>query len=270
MAKMKIGIPEWSRTIAPFEGVLLNYQMDNALKVLKGPRVLEVGCGDGTTTKILCRSFPDVVGIDSSRPAILEAITKCENAAFIHKAIEKFTPDKPFDSILMMDVLEHVRDPQALLNKAYSWLKPNGILVVQCPNAESLNRRIGLKMGLIKGLKTLDAAEKKKGHKHLFDIHDLNQMTAEAGFGWLSSGGFFLKPLPNAKMMRLVNDMEWQEGSGMSFCDALNEIGGELDDYANIIYVHSIKNPDYRMVKSALLSNKPLPLREIPTKPVRK
>lgn len=47
-------------------------------------------------------------------------------------SMEDITPGS-LDVLICLDVLEHVPDPIGLVNKFYSWLKPDGILVVSAP-----------------------------------------------------------------------------------------------------------------------------------------
>ena len=51
-------------------------------------------------------------------------------------------PDHSFDVVSLMEVLEHVIDPEALLRGAIRLLRPGGALVGTTPNIESLNFRI--------------------------------------------------------------------------------------------------------------------------------
>jgi SAM-dependent methyltransferase len=51
-------------------------------------------------------------------------------------------PDHTFDVITMYDVLEHIPDLHEILNAVRRILKPNGILVVQSPNIDSLMARL--------------------------------------------------------------------------------------------------------------------------------
>jgi len=42
----------------------------------------------------------------------------------------------------MFHVLEHLRDPLHMLTKVRAWLRPAGVLVIQVPNAASLQARL--------------------------------------------------------------------------------------------------------------------------------
>ena len=60
--------------------------------------------------------------------------------------MEKTHPDLPsqFDLLLMLDVLEHLRDPWAVLGKFIKMLKTDGTLCISIPNVANI--------GLIKNL----------------------------------------------------------------------------------------------------------------------
>jgi 2-polyprenyl-3-methyl-5-hydroxy-6-metoxy-1,4-benzoquinol methylase len=47
-----------------------------------------------------------------------------------------------FDVVTMWDVLEHVADPQGMLETAWALLRPGGALFVHTPNIDALERRV--------------------------------------------------------------------------------------------------------------------------------
>ncbi len=54
---------------------------------------------------------------------------------------ERFTPQR-FDVVTMIELLEHVPNPQEILQAAAHWLRPGGLLYLTTPNARSLNQRL--------------------------------------------------------------------------------------------------------------------------------
>src|SRR5262249_10809678 len=60
-------------------------------------------------------------------------------------------PPEGFDVVTMIEVLEHLQDPQAYLTAALQWLRPGGLLYLTSPNANSLNRLfLGLDWSIFK------------------------------------------------------------------------------------------------------------------------
>lgn len=110
---------------------------DDILKLvpLRARRILSVGCGCGTTEEILIRSGIEVVGIP------LDAIIGATAAA---KGIEILSPDfelaakqldrQQFDCILMMDILQQLRDPVAIIKQYSVFLNDGGAVLVSVPN----------------------------------------------------------------------------------------------------------------------------------------
>ncbi len=79
-----------------------------------------------------------VVDIDErARDAAREA-----GHEYFHGRIEDFATADRFDVILMLNLIEHVRDPVGVLAKAASMLAPRGIVLVKTPNYDSLDARI--------------------------------------------------------------------------------------------------------------------------------
>lgn len=63
---------------------------------------------------------------------------------------EEYSPDEKFDVIIMGFVLEHVDNPDLILERYRHFLKPGGRLYIAVPNAKSLNRRLDLSLALSK------------------------------------------------------------------------------------------------------------------------
>ena len=93
-------------------------------------RILDIGCGAGLFFDALER-FGHVQGIESDRAAVDESGRWRER---IHLGeIETFKSSGRFDLILMLDVLEHVDGPAAMLHRAADLLAANGQLLVTVP-----------------------------------------------------------------------------------------------------------------------------------------
>jgi SAM-dependent methyltransferase len=54
---------------------------------------------------------------------------------------------REFDKVLLLDVLEHLRQPDKLLQDCRSFLKPNGHLIVSLPNIANITVRLMLLFG---------------------------------------------------------------------------------------------------------------------------
>lgn len=94
-------------------------------------RLLDVGCGGGLFFDALER-FGHVEGIESDAGSIAHAGRW--RSRIVHGELDaSFRPETPYDAILMLDVLEHVPDPGALLRHARPLLAPDGRLLVTVP-----------------------------------------------------------------------------------------------------------------------------------------
>lgn len=104
-----------------------------------GERLLEIGCGAGQFIATCADSY-DWHGTDFSPEGIEEARTRLPNLAENRLSagpIEEYTPDLSeglFDGVLIFDTIEHVYAPQVMLERASSWLKPGGKMIVTTPD----------------------------------------------------------------------------------------------------------------------------------------
>lgn len=106
---------------------------------LKKGKALDLGCGDGDYAKRLKDLGFDVIAgdIDSARFKYKKEIE------FKHCDITKEMPfpDKAFDYVLLMEVVEHLRNPYIVLPEINRIIKDGGYLIASTPNILNLNSR---------------------------------------------------------------------------------------------------------------------------------
>ncbi len=105
-----------------------------------GARLLDFGCGNGAFARLMARSGYDVVGIE---PFSLGSPTVEQHLRLLRAPLEACAPTLgEFDVITMWQVLEHVRDPSAVLQSLLGHLQPGKVLVVSVPNFASWQSRL--------------------------------------------------------------------------------------------------------------------------------
>jgi 2-polyprenyl-3-methyl-5-hydroxy-6-metoxy-1,4-benzoquinol methylase len=107
-------------------------------------RLLDIGCAHGFMLEAASQAGYYVSGVEVSPAA---AIAQERGYAVFQGTVEDsdFEPNT-FDTITLIDVLEHLPRPGQTLEKAKSLLKPGGVLFVVTPDIRSITAR------LLKGL----------------------------------------------------------------------------------------------------------------------
>jgi len=108
-------------------GLKLRYLLSD-LSPVHG-RVLDVGCGAGSIAKAVKRERPDldVMGCDLSESALATARADAEGVDFRLATAERLPfEDGTLDFVWIVDVLEHVDDPERVLREVARVLKPGG------------------------------------------------------------------------------------------------------------------------------------------------
>lgn len=111
--------------------------------LVPGPqRTLDAGCGSGAFTLYAARRGNEAIGLsfDARNNAVAAArarILRIPNARFLLgdlEALDQRTPPLgPFDQILCLETLEHLRDDRRVLAALASRLKPGGRLLLTTP-----------------------------------------------------------------------------------------------------------------------------------------
>jgi len=108
----------------------------------KNGKLLEIGCANGFFLDEARRRGWEVCGIEISRWAADYAKNKL-GLNIIRKDIAAAEfPDRYFDVIVMLDVIEHLPDPKYVLLEIRRILKDDGILYISTPNIASLISRM--------------------------------------------------------------------------------------------------------------------------------
>lgn len=170
--------------------------------------LLELGIGHGFTAGIFATACDRQTIVDGSSVVIEQF--KSHHAAFegeiVEAYFENFHPDNLFDVIIMGFILEHVDDPDLILERYRSFLKPGGKLYVAVPNAKSMNRRLGLEIGLIDDIYSLNANDIALGHQRQYCRDTLTEAVERAGYCITHEEGIYLKPLP-LSVLKTLDDM---------------------------------------------------------------
>jgi 2-polyprenyl-3-methyl-5-hydroxy-6-metoxy-1,4-benzoquinol methylase len=114
----------------------------------KSKKVLDVGCGSGHLCRILKENNCEITGLDISPKSAKLVEAYCNNVLIGNiETMELSLAIGYFDVILFVDVLEHLKDPLATLNRLKRYLSNNGIYIASIPNVANWQVRMNLLFG---------------------------------------------------------------------------------------------------------------------------
>jgi glycosyltransferase involved in cell wall biosynthesis/SAM-dependent methyltransferase len=164
-------------------------------KVEPGSKVLDIGSGPGYMARLLGSRAVDVTAMDRLVTDELRASAR----TVIEGDIDTFTWDLrslDFDTVLMLDVIEHSTDPERLMQRLRAaTIEERGTsFVLTTPNIAFAATRISLLLGFFnygeRGILDRD-------HKRLFTVRSFERFLQESGFAVVSSSGI-PAPIPEA------------------------------------------------------------------------
>jgi len=152
-----------------------NVFIRDILKDIQGESVLDIGAGSGGFDRIL-EVNNSVVTMDLS----LLAMKKAKNALLNPKCAVSSADSLPFKDnsftiVMIMDVIEHIENREAVLNEIYRILKKDGILLISVPE----------------DMKLYNSVDKEVGHFIRFTKNNLVDMLGNKfKVKWLSDLGY--------------------------------------------------------------------------------
>jgi SAM-dependent methyltransferase len=106
-----------------------------------GQRVLDLGCRTGAVSRHFLPGNT-VVGLDVDRTALKRAATLGLETVVGNAEDELPFPAASFDVVVAGELLEHLRDPEAVVAEAVRVLRPGGVFTGSVPNAYRLKSRL--------------------------------------------------------------------------------------------------------------------------------
>ena len=178
-----------------------------ARMVAPGQRVLELGTGPGTVTRILHSKGCKVTGVEMDPETLAMCTPFCERTLQANLEDPNWHASlagEKFDVVLCADVLEHLRDPRPLLTLLPQFLNDTGCVLMSLPNASHLSVVASLMAGRFpyqtKGL--LDNT-----HLRFFGREDIDALLRECGLVWQRWETVLVEPA-QAELSHYWNQLE--------------------------------------------------------------
>jgi 2-polyprenyl-3-methyl-5-hydroxy-6-metoxy-1,4-benzoquinol methylase len=113
----------------------------------RGRRLLDVGAAHGYLASELRSQGFEVTGIEADTVLGEEAAKHCDE--FLLLDLDGALPSfpRPFDVMVFGDVLEHLKDPAAVLQEFAGHLRDDGAVIISLPNVANIYVRLNLLFG---------------------------------------------------------------------------------------------------------------------------
>ena len=188
----------------------LGYVTDRT--TIAGARVLDIGCGGGLLSEAMAANGADVTAIDLApdllKIARLHGLESGVKVDYRQVSAEALAAEMPaaFDAITCMEMLEHVPEPQSVLNACAGMLKPGGRLFLS-----TLNRTPAAFALAIVGAEYIARILPKGTHQYRDFIKpsELAAWLREAGFELEDVSGLIYEPWRNAARVGRRTDVNY-------------------------------------------------------------
>jgi len=155
-----------------------HYWILNELEKEERPlRILDVGTASGYLGKILKGKGHWIAGIEFNAEAAEIARGYYDTFQVADLETFAFPYRQEFDCVLFADVLEHLRDPAAVLRRCIPALKDTGRIIVSVPNVANWVVRLGLLFGKFT---YADRGILDRTHLRFFTLQSLRELMREA------------------------------------------------------------------------------------------
>ena len=104
---------------------------ESILQPVRGNTILEIGCAPASFLKLAKEKGFDAEGIEPDKQYIeeMQKYSGCK----IHEGYFPLKLNKKYDTIVAMDVFEHIEDGQNFIDECRKILNPNGVIIFMLP-----------------------------------------------------------------------------------------------------------------------------------------
>jgi len=96
--------------------------------------LIDVGCGNGYLTKKISEKFENVIALDESHSAIVQAKKNYNGKInFIQSSLSNFNYNNKIDCITAIEVIEHTYSPDNFLKKIYELSNESTKIIISTP-----------------------------------------------------------------------------------------------------------------------------------------
>jgi SAM-dependent methyltransferase len=157
----------------------INHTQKKILKNIQHrPKILEVGCGNGSRLELFSKLNAEVIGVDMSQEDIATAKAKGLNAFCADvNDLEKYFEPNSFDIVMSFDVLEHIPNLGEFFKKLSQLLKPGGWMMAGMPSSDCFAIRIlGKRWAALSEVPRHVSIPSLGGTRCLFERADLREL----------------------------------------------------------------------------------------------
>lgn len=148
-------------------------------------RVIDLGANDGLLSQKISKKGALVTAVDTNIPMTVPGIQAIR--ADLNENFSTTIPQKNFDTVIALDIIEHLYSPEKTVLQINQLLKKDGLLYASTANIAYIIMRLTLLMGWFnygkKGI--LDQT-----HHRLFTVNSFKQLLQNASFDIIAIKGF--------------------------------------------------------------------------------
>jgi cyclopropane-fatty-acyl-phospholipid synthase len=128
--------PEGVKELGHAEASMLALTCERA-QLQDGQQILELGCGWGSLSLWMAKHYPNssILAVSNSRPQREFIESRARELGLTNLSVQTcdmndFTTEQHFDRVVSVEMFEHMRNWQSLLERISDWLKPEGKLFI--------------------------------------------------------------------------------------------------------------------------------------------
>jgi len=165
-----------------FSPLLRRWRFAAVQRFIKAGEVLDYGCGIGLLAKFI--PAERYIGLDIDNPSLERARQEFPTHRFLH--LSEFLPDKKYDTLISLAVIQYIPDPEQFLGWALGLLRPGGKVVITTPNpALELLLLVGGRLGLL-------GRDSREEHVTLLDKSGFGALANKLGISLTEYSTFLL------------------------------------------------------------------------------